>query len=152
MTSLKVYFWILWSPVGTMFGLVTFFFYFFYWSIVNLQCCVTFCYIAKYIYIYIYLHHFRSVTQSCPTLWPHGLQHTRPPSPSPTPGVYPKASPLSPSCHPTISPLSASPPTFSLPQHPGLFKWVSSSHQVAKILEFQLQYQSFQWILRTIVL
>ena len=53
MTSLKVYFWILWSPVGTMFGLVTFFFYFFYWSIVNLQCCVTFCYIAKYIYIYI---------------------------------------------------------------------------------------------------
>ena len=55
MTSLKVYFWILWSPVGTMFGLVTFFFYFFYWSIVNLQCCVTFCYIAKYIYIYTYI-------------------------------------------------------------------------------------------------
>ena len=34
-------------------------------------------------------------------------------------------------------------------QHQGLFKWVSSSHQVAKILEFQLQHQSFQWIFRT---
>ena len=45
-------------------------------------------------------------------------------------------------------PLSApSPPAFNLFQHPGLFKWVSSSHQVAKGLEFQLQHQSFQWIL-----
>ena len=34
-------------------------------------------------------------------------------------------------------------------QHHGLFQWVSSSHQVAKVLEFQLQYQSFQWIFRT---
>ena len=34
-------------------------------------------------------------------------------------------------------------------QHQGLFKWVSSSHQVAKVLEFQLQHQSFQWIFRT---
>ena len=42
-----------------------------------------------------------------------------------------------------------SPPTFSLSQHQGLFKWVSSSHQVAKGLEFQLQLQSFQWIFRT---
>ena len=39
------------------------------------------------------------------------------------------------------------PPTFNLPQHQGLFKWVSSSHQVAKVVEFQLQHQSFQWIL-----
>ena len=42
-----------------------------------------------------------------------------------------------------------SPPTFNLSQHQGLFKWVSSSHQVAKLLEFQLQHQSFQWIFRT---
>ena len=34
--------------------------------------------------------------------------------------------------------LSPSPPTFNIPQHQGLFKWVSSSHQVAKVLEFQL--------------
>ena len=45
--------------------------------------------------------------------------------------------------------LSPSPPTFNLFQHQGLFKWVSSSHQVAKVLEFQLQHQSFQWIFRT---
>ena len=46
-------------------------------------------------------------------------------------------------------PLSApSPPAFNLSQHPGLFKGVSSSHQVAKGLEFQLQHQSFQCIFR----
>ena len=45
--------------------------------------------------------------------------------------------------HPLSSP---SPPTFNLSQKQGLFKWVSSSHQVAKVLEFQLQHQSFQWI------
>ena len=38
------------------------------------------------------------------------------------------------------------PPTFNLSQHQGLFQWVSSLHQVAKVLEFQLQHQSFQWI------
>ena len=51
--------------------------------------------------------------------------------------------------HPLSSP---SPPTFNLSQHQGLFKWVSSSHQVAKVLEFQLQQQSFQWIFRTVFL
>ena len=45
-------------------------------------------------------------------------------------------------------PLSSScPPAFNLSQHQGLFQGVSSSHQVAKVLEFQLQHQSFQWIL-----
>ena len=44
-----------------------------------------------------------SVAQSCLTLWPHGLQHARPPCPSPTPGVYPNPCPLSRWCHPTIS-------------------------------------------------
>ena len=48
--------------------------------------------------------------------------------------------------HPLSSP---SPPAFNLSQHQSLFKWVSSSHQVAKGLEFQLQHQSFQWIFRT---
>ena len=48
--------------------------------------------------------------------------------------------------HPLSSPF---PPTFNLSQHQGLFKWGSSSHQVAKVLEFQLQHQSFQWIFRT---
>ena len=40
--------------------------------------------------------------------------------------------------------LSPSPPTFNLSQHQALFKWVNSLHQVAKVLEFQLQHQSFQ--------
>ena len=44
-------------------------------------------------------------------------------------------------------PLSTlSPPAFNLSQHQCLFKWVSSSHQVAKVLEFQLQHQSLQLI------
>ena len=37
----------------------------------------------------------------------------------------------------------------NFPKHQDLFKWVSSSHQVAKVWEFQLQHQSIQWILRT---
>ena len=48
--------------------------------------------------------------------------------------------------HPLSSP---SPPALNLSQHQGLFKWVSSLHQVAKVLEFQFQHQSFQWTPRT---
>ena len=48
--------------------------------------------------------------------------------------------------HPLSSP---SPPAFNLSQHQGLFQWVSSLYRVAKVLEFQLQHQSFQWIFRT---
>ena len=47
--------------------------------------------------------------------------------------------------HPLASP---SPPAFNLSQHQGLFQWIGSSHQVAKLLELQLQHQSFQWIFR----
>ena len=48
--------------------------------------------------------------------------------------------------HPLSSP---PPPAFNLSQDQGIFKWISSSYQVAKVLEFQLQHQSFQWIFRT---
>ena len=55
--------------------------------------------------------------------------------------------PLSQWCYLTISILPLpSPLAFNLSQHQGLFQWVSSSHQVAKVLE--LQHQSFQWIFR----
>ena len=47
--------------------------------------------------------------------------------------------------HPLLSP---SPPAFNLSQHQGLFQWVNTSHEVAKVLEFQPQHQSFQWTLR----
>ena len=46
--------------------------------------------------------------------------------------------------------LSPSPSAFNLSQHLGLFQWVSSLHQVTKVLEFQLQHQSFQWIFQWI--
>ena len=79
-----------------------------------------------------------------------GLQHARLPCPSPTPEftqthAHWVGDAIQPS-HPLSSP---SPPAFNLSQHQGLFKWVSSSHQVAKVLELQLQHQSFQWTPRT---
>ena len=84
------------------------------------------------------------------SLWPHGLQHARLPCPSPTPRAFPNPYPSSQGCHPTISSsVDPSPPTFNLIQHQSLFQWVSSSNQVDKVLEFQLQHQSFQWIFRT---
>ena len=48
--------------------------------------------------------------------------------------------------------LSTSPHALNFSQHQGLFQWVSSSHQVAKVLQFQLQQQSFQWTPMTDVL
>ena len=90
----------------------------------------------------------RSVVSN--SFWPHGLQHTRLPCPSPTLGACSNSCPQSRWCHPTISssviPFSSYLQSF---QHQGLFQWVRSSHQVAKVLEFQLQHQYFQWIFRT---
>ena len=84
------------------------------------------------------------------SLQPHRLQHARPPCPSPTPGVYPNSYHwVSDAIQPSHPLSSSSPLTFNLSQHQGLFQWVSSSHQVAKVLEFQLQHPSFQWIFRT---
>ena len=81
---------------------------------------------------------FSSVAQSCDSLRPHELQHARPPCPSPT-GVHPNSPPSSrwypqPS-HPLLSPSPAAP---NPSRHQGLFQWVNSSHEVAKVLEFQL--------------
>ena len=94
---------------------------------------------------------FSSVAQSCPTLCN--------PMDCSTPGfvvhhqlleltqthVHWVGYSIQPS-HPLSFP---SPPALNLSQHQGLFKWVSSSHQVAKVLEFQLQHHSFQWTPRT---
>ena len=83
------------------------------------------------------------------SLPPHGLQHTRLLCPSLSPWVCSNSSPLSQWCHPTVSSSTAtSPPALNLSQHEGLFWWVSSSHQVAKLLELQLQHHSFQSIFR----
>ena len=78
------------------------------------------------------------------SLGPHGLQRTRLPCLLPTTGVYSNSSPSNQWCHPAIlSSFIPSPPAFNLSQTHGLFQWVSSSYQVAKLLEFQLQHQCF---------
>ena len=83
------------------------------------------------------------------SLQPQGLQQARLLCPSPTPGACSNSCPLSRWCHPAISSsvfLFSS--AFNLSQHQGLFQWVGSSHQVAQVLELQLQHQSFQSIFR----
>jgi hypothetical protein len=86
------------------------------------------------------------------SLRPHGLQFLMPGFPvhhqlpeSTQPQVHQVGDAVQQS-HPLLSPSS---PTFNLFQHQELFQWVSSSHQVAKVLEFQLQHQSL-WIFRLI--
>ena len=73
------------------------------------------------------------------SLWPHRL-----PCPSQSPGICSNSCPLNWRCHPTISssvtPFSSCLQSF---QASGSFQWVSSSHQVAKVLELQPQHQSF---------
>ena len=83
------------------------------------------------------------------SLRPHGLQHARSPCPSPTPGVNSNSCPLSRRCHPTISSSVVPFPSFLQSFPSSGSEWVSSSHQVAEVLEFQLQHQSFKWIFRT---
>ena len=70
------------------------------------------------------------------SLWPYGLQHTRPPCLSPTPRAHSThVHRVSDAIQPSYPLSSHSPPALNLSQHWGLFKWVSSSHQVAKVLE-----------------
>ena len=73
---------------------------------------------------------FSSAAQSYLILRPHGLQHIRLLFVSPTPGACLNSCPSN-QYHPLLSP---SPPTLNFSQHQGLFQWVGSSHQVAKVL------------------
>ena len=83
-------------------------------------------------------------------LWSHWLQDAKLLCPSSSPRACSNSCPLVGDAIQKSGSLSSpSPPTFNLSQNQGLFKWVSSSHQMARILEFQLQHQSFQWIFRT---
>ena len=73
------------------------------------------------------------------SLRPHESQHPRPPCPSPTPRVHSDSGPSSQWCHPAISSSVVPSPLAPNPsQHQSLFQWVNSSHEVAKVLEFQL--------------
>ena len=82
------------------------------------------------------VHCSRSVVSDSLRL--HGPQHARPPCPSPT------TRPYSTHVHRVSDAIQ---PSHLFKKHQGLFKWVSSLHHVAKVLEFQLQHQSFQWTL-----
>jgi len=94
---------------------------------------------------------FSSVAQSCPTLCDpmdysmpgYSVHHQL--SELTQTHVRQVGDAIQPS-HPLLSP---SPPALNRSHHQGLFKWVSSSHQVTKVLGFLLQHQSFQWIFRT---
>ena len=94
---------------------------------------------------------FSSVTQSCRTLC-DPMNCSMPGLPvhhqlleSTQTHVHQVSDAIQPS-HPLSSPF---PPALNLSQHQGLFQWVSPLHQVAKVLEFQFQHQSFQWTSRT---
>ena len=95
--------------------------------------------------------HFSSVAHSCPTLCDLMNRSTRglPVHHQLPEFTQTQVHRVGDAIQPSHSLSSPSPPTFNLAQHQGLLKWVSSSHQVAKVLEFQLQHQSFQWIFRT---
>ena len=74
------------------------------------------------------------------SLWPHGVQPARLSSPGACSNSCPRVSFAIQQFHPLSPP---SPPALNHSQHQELFQWVSSSHQVAKVLELQLQHQSF---------
>ena len=94
---------------------------------------------------------FSSIAQSCPTLC-NPMNHSTPglpvhyQLPESTQTHVHQVNDAIQQSHPLSPP---SPPDPNPSQHQGLSKWVRSYHQVAKILEFQLQHQSFQWIFRT---
>ena len=98
---------------------------------------------------------FSSVTQSCLTLWPHESQHSRPPCPSSTPGVYSNPCPSSWWCHPTIS--SSVVPFSSCPQSLRVFsnestlriRWpkywsfsfkISPSNECSRLISFRMDW------------
>ena len=105
----------------------------------------------KHFRIHVSLQSVSSVAQSCTTL-SDPMNHSTPGLPvhhqlpeSTQTHVHWGGDAIQPS-HPLSSP---SPPALNLSQHQGLFKWVISLHQVAKVLDFQLQHRSFHWIPRT---
>ena len=115
--------------------------------VILIPACASYC-------LAFHMLYFTSVQFSCSvvsdSLQSLGLQHTRPPCPSPTPRVYSNTCPLSQWCHPAIS-SSVVPFSSCLQSFPASESFPMSQFftQVAKVLEFQLQHQSFQWIFRT---
>ena len=96
--------------------------------------------------MWVVSYQFSSVAQSCPTLCDPmnrstpGLPVHHQLSESTQTHVHQVGDAIQPS-HPLSSP---SPPALNPSHHQGLFQWVNSSHEVAKVLEFQLEHHSFQ--------
>ena len=123
------------SSIMRVVGFLFFCFVFFFWEVYTLEIFKSF--------------QFSSVAQLCLTLC-ETMDCSMPGFPVQLPElaqtyVHQVGDAIQPS-HPLLSP---SPHAFNLCQHQVFFQWVCSSHQMAKILEFQLQHQSFQWIFST---
>ena len=102
-----------------------------YWELGDLDSSLAFSYLTVYQFS-------RSIVSSF--LQPNGLQHARLPYPSPAPRVYSThVHQVRDAIQPSHPLLSSSPLAFNLSQHQGLFQWVNSSHQVAKVFEHQHQ-------------
>ena len=133
-------FTVLWTAYSSIFTS----FYYAVWS---------FLIILSEFFVYLGTSLWLGVQFSCSavsdSLQPHGLQHARPPCPSPTPRACSNSCPSSWWCHPSIS-SSVIPFSSCLQSFPasGSFPMSQSSHQVAKILKFHLQHQSLQLIFR----
>ena len=127
-----------------------------FWHVLQMRLCTpVYCYVEvkgdskdvhsitlnlrTYIWAILSLSSVQSLSLS-KALQPHELQHARPPCPSPTPGVQSNSCPSSRWYLPAISfsvvPFSSCPQ--SLPASEYFFQWVNSSHEVTKVLEFQL--------------
>ena len=135
--------------------------HFVYWSgsdlhgiefyLIHFLCLCMLYYMCIRTYMHAVYVQFNSVAQLCPTLYEPmnrsipGLPVRHQLSEFTQTHVTWVGDAIQPS-HPLLSP---SPPALNLSQHEGLLQWVSSSHEVAKVLEFQLQHQSLQWTPRT---
>ena len=120
------------------------------WKVLNGLLLLRFSVFFFYQFYFFMTCQFSSVAQSCPTLC-DPMDCSMPGSPVhrqllelAQTHIHWVGDAIQPS-----HPLSSPSPAFNLSQHQGLFQWVSSSHQVTKGLELQLQPQSFQWIFRT---
>ena len=112
----------------------------FYWSIVALQCCVSFYYTANESAISSVQFSHSVVSDS---LRPHESQHARPPCPSPTPGVHSDSHPSNQWCHPAISssvvPFSSCPQSLPAPESfpmSQLFAWGGQSTGISALASF----------------
>ena len=143
--------WGIWDWAGILFFFFFSFPFFLIYFLLKDNCYTEFCCFLLNLNMNQPSVQFSSVAQSCPTLC-DPMNHSTPGLPVhhqllefTQTHVHWVGDAIQPS-HPLSSP---SPPAPNPSQHQGLFQWVNSSQEVAKVLEFQLQDQSFQWTPRT---